>query len=411
MEVLCPRGAGLDVHKRSVVACRLVGEPGAAPHKETRTFGTMTRDLLELSDWLAEGGVTHVAMESTGVYWKPVYNVLEGSFTLLLVNAQHVKSVPGRKSDVRDAEWLADLLRHGLLRASFVPDRDQRELRELTRYRTSLVQERVAEVNRIQKVLEGANLKLAAVASDIMGKSAREMLAALVAGETDPATLAELAKGRLRSQLDQLEQALTGVCGAHQRFLLARQLAHLEHLEATLAELDAEVARRLAPFEADLARLQTIDGVARRTAEVLVAEIGTDMSRFPTEKHLASWAGMCPGQNESAGKRRSSQTRKGSKWLRMALVEAAHAVKRQRDTYAGAQFRRLASRCGVKRAAVAVGHSRLVAAYYILKQGVPYQDLGSHYFEERDREGFVRRTVKRLEALGCTVQVQLPTAA
>jgi len=350
-------------------------------------------------------------MESTGVYWKPVYNILEGSFTLLLANAQHVKGVPGRKSDVRDAEWLADLLRHGLLKGSFVPDRSQRELRELTRYRTSLVQERVSEVNRIQKVLEGANVKLAAVVSDIMGRSAREMLAELATGNTDVEAMAKLAKGRLREKTELLEQALEGEFGPHQRFLLARQLAHLDQLESTIGELDEEVARRVAPFAEAVERLQTIDGVGLRTAEVLVAEIGTDMSRFPTEKHLASWAGMCPGQNQSGGKRGNAKTRKGSKWLRSALVETAHAVKRQRDTYAGGQFRRIASRRGIKRAAVAVGHSRLIAAYHILRDGVTYQDLGAQYFDERDQAGVIRRAVKRLEALGCTVDVQLPIAA
>jgi transposase len=409
MQVCYARCAGLDVHKKRIVVCILVGE--GIPRQEIRTFGTMTRDLLALSDWLTAHGITHVVLESTGVYWKPVYNVLEGSFTLLLVNAQHVKHVPGRKSDVRDSEWLAELLRHGLLKGSFVPDRDQRELRELTRYRTSLVQERTAEVNRIQKVLEGGNLKLAAVASDIQGKSCQEILAALVAGETDPQVLAQLAKGRLRAKLPALEAALEGRVGAHQRFMLARQLAHLDHLDATLAELDAEVAQRLAPFTELLERLETIDGVGRRTAEVLLAEIGTDLGRFPTHQHLASWAGMCPGQKESGGKRQSGKTRKGSKWLRSALVESAHAVKRQRETYAGAQFRRLASRRGVKRAAVAVGHSRLVAAYYIIRDGVSYHDLGAQYFDERDKAGVIRRAVKRLEALGCTVDVQLPAAA
>jgi transposase len=350
-------------------------------------------------------------MESTGAYWKPVYNLLEGSFTLLLVNAQHVKSVPGRKSDVRDSEWLADLLRHGLLKGSFVPDRTQRELRELTRYRTSLVQERVAEVNRVQKVLEGANVKLAAVASDIMGKSAREMLQALIRGETDPHTLAELAQGRLRAKLELLEKALEGQFGAHQRFLLARQLAHIDHLEQTLAELDREVSQRLTPFKEAVERLQTITGIARRTAEVLAAELGTDMSRFPTHKHLASWAGMCPGQQESAGKRKSGKTRKGCKWLRSALVESAHAVKRQRETYSGAQFRRIAGRRGVKRAAVAVGHSLLIAAYYILRDGIDYYDLGAQYFDERDRNGIIRRAVQRLEALGCEVEIRQAAVA
>jgi transposase len=349
-------------------------------------------------------------MESTGVYWKPVYNLLEGSFALLLVNAQHLKRVPGRKSDVRDSEWLAQLLRHGMLTPSFVPDREQRELRELTRYRTTLVRERAAEINRLQKVLEGANIKLAAVVSDITGKSAREMLQALVEGQDDPSTLAQCARGRMREKIPQLEQALRGRFGAHQRFMLARQLAHLDQLEALIEELDQEVARRVRPFEEALGRLQTIDGVGRRTAEILVAEVGTDMSRFATDKHLASWAGMCPGQNESAGKSKSSKTRKGSKWLRTALVEAAHAVKRQRDTYAGAQFRRIASRRGVKRAAIAVGHSQLVAAYHILKHEVEYHDLGAQYFDERDREAVVRRTVRRLEQLGYEVELQLQAA-
>jgi transposase len=409
MQVCYPHCAGLDVHKKRIVVCILTGTDD--PHREIRTFGTMTRDLLALSDWLTAHGVTHVVLESTGVYWKPIYNLLEGSFTLLLVNAQHVKQVPGRKTDVRDSEWLAELLRHGLLKGSFVPDRDQRELRELTRYRTSLVQERTAEVNRIQKVLEGGNIKLAAVASDLQGKSCQEILAALVAGETDPQVLAQLAKGRMRAKLPELEAALDGRMGAHQRFMLARQLLHLDQLEAAIAELDAEVAQRLAPFTEVLARLETIDGVGRRTAEVLLAEIGPDMGRFPTHQHLASWAGMCPGQKESGGKRHSGKTRKGSKWLRSALVESAHAVKRQRETYAGAQFRRLAGRRGTKRAAVAVGHSRLVAAYYILRDEVTYYDLGAQYFDERDKAGVIRRAVKRLEALGCTVDVQLPAAA
>ena len=410
MEVLHPRCAGLDVHKKTVVACRLVGT-GRHLQQETRTFGTMTRDLLALSDWLTEAGVTHVAMESTGVYWKPVYNLLEGSFTLLLANAQHVKGVPGRKSDVRDAEWLADLLRHGLLKPSFVPERDLRELRELTRYRTSLVRERLAEVNRIHKVLEGANLKLASVVSDLMGKSAREMLSALAQGEAEAHQLAELAKGRLRSKRPELEAALAGQCGAHQRFLLARQLAHLEYLETLIAELDAEVAERLAPFQQALARLQTIDGVGQRTAEVLLAEVGGDMTRFPSAQHLASWAGMCPGQHESGGKRKHARTRKGSKWLRATLVESAHAVKRQKDTYVGAQFRRLAKRRGVKRAAMAVGHSILVAAYHLLRDGGEYVDLGAQHFDELDREGLVKRTKKRLENLGYEVEIRLPQAA
>jgi transposase len=411
MEVVYSRCCGLDIHKKTVVACRILPGPQGGPAKEIKTFGTMTADLLALSDWLTAGGVTHVAMESTGVYWKPLYNLLEGNFTLLLVNAQHLSRVPGRKSDVADSEWLADLLRHGLVKASFVPERDQRELRELTRSRTSLIRERAAEVNRLQKVLEGANLKLAAVASDVTGKSAREMLTALVSGETDPTVLAEMAKGRLREKIPLLEQALRCQFGAHQQFLVTRQLAHLDYLDGVIAELDAEVAKRVRPFEAAVDRLQTINGVGRRIAEIVVAEIGTDMSRFPTDAHLASWAGMCPGQQESAGKRQSGKTRKGSPWLRSALVQAAHAVRGQRDTYAGAQYRRLASRRGAKRAAIAVGHAQLVAAYHILKDEVEYHDLGGQYFDERDRQGVVRRSVKRLESLGYQVDLQPALAA
>jgi transposase len=410
MDVIYERCCGLDIHKRSVVACLIVSESEGTPHKEIRTFGAMTADLLALADWLGEHAVTHVAMESTGVYWQPIYNLLEDQFTLLLVNARHVKAVPGRKTDVRDCEWLADLLRHGLLQASFVPDRPQRELRELTRYRTSLIRERAAEVNRLQKTLEGANIKLASVATDIMGASGRAMLAALVAGTTDAQTLAELAKGRLREKLPDLERALTGQMAAHQRFLLAQQLAHIDFLGSTIDRVSAEIAERLRHFEATLARLDTIPGVGRRIAEVLVAEIGADMTRFPTSRHLASWAGMCPGNNESAGKRRSGKTRKGSPWLRAALVEAAQAAGRTKQLYLGAQYRRLAIRRGTKRAVVAVGHSILVIAYHVLQRDTCYDDLGPQYFDDRDRQAVQRRLVRRLEALGYKVALQ-PTAA
>jgi transposase len=452
MEVLYPHCAGLDVHKKTVVACRIVPGPDGRPCKEIRTFGTTTRELLRLLDWLAEGGVTHVAMESTGVYWKPIWNLLEGAFALLLVNAAHIKQVAGRKTDVKDSEWLADLLRHGLLRASFVPERFQRELRELIRYRTALVRERAAEVNRVQKVLEGANIKLASVASDVDGVSGRQILAALVAGQTEAAALAQLAKGKLRAKIPALEEALVGQFGAHQRFLVARQLAHLDALEATLAELESEIARRcaaapppvpgderpaaagpsgagesppaapeasVAPPEAGPAaswetavqRLIAIPGVGRLTAEKLVAEIGIDMGRFPTAGHLASWAGLCPGQDESAGKRRSGKTRKGSRWLREALVEAAHAAGRSQGTYLGAQYRRLAARRGAKKAAVAVGHSILVIAYHLLKKGVPYAELGAGYLDGRSRAVLQRQLVQRLERLGCKVTIEEPLAA
>jgi transposase len=403
MDVVHERCCGLDVHKKTVVACIIVPGPSRTPRKAVRTFSTMTDDLLALGDWLAAEQVTHVAMESTASYWKPVYNLLEDRFTLLLANAQHVKAVPGRKTDVRDAEWLADLLRHGLLRNSFVPDRPQREVRELTRYRTSLVQERVAEVNRLQKVLEGANIKLAAVASNVVGVSGRAMLEALVAGTEDAAALADLARGQLRAKLPALEQALQGQVGAHQRFLLARQLAHIDFLDEQIAQVSAELAERLRPDEDDLERLDTIPGISRRIAEIVVAEIGTDMDRFPSAAHLASWAGMCPGSNESAGKRLSGRTRKGSPALRTALVEAAHAAAHTKDTYLAAQFRRLAARRGAKKAAVAVGHSILVLVYHLLKRATTYQDLGGGYFDQREREGVQHRLVHRLGALGYRV--------
>ncbi len=412
MEVVYPRCCGLDVHKRTVVACLIVPGSDGQPRKEIRTFETLTDDLLKLADWLGEQGVTHVAMEATGVYWKPVWNLLEGNeLTLLLVNARHIKAVPGRKTDVRDCEWIADLLRHGLLRGSYVPDRPQRELRELTRYRTSLIRERTAEVNRLQKTLEGANIKLAAVASDVVGKSGREILAVLVEGVSEPSALAQFAKGRLREKIPQLTRALAGRFGAHQRFLIAQQLAHLEFLDEAIAQVSKEIAERMRPFAEEIARLDTIPGIDRRGAENVLAEIGTDLSRFPSADHLASWAGMVPGNDESAGKQRSGKTRKGDPWLRTALIQAAHAAGRTKSTYLGAQYRRLAARRGKKKAAVAVGHSILVIAYHLLRNKVTYEDLGPHYFDERDREGVKRRLVRRLEDLGYQVTVEPAPAA
>jgi transposase len=406
MDVIYERCCGLDVHKRTVVACVVISQASGRPRKEIRSFGTMTTDLLALADWLEEHAVTHVAMESTGVFWKPLWNLLEDRFTLLLVNAQHIKQVPGRKTDVRDCEWIADLLRHGLLRPSFVPDRPHRELRELTRYRTSVVRERSTAVNRLQKTLEGANIKLASVATDIMGASGRQMLAAIVAGATDAAAIAALAQKRLREKLPALTQALTGRVGAHQRFLLAQQLAHIEFLDEAIARLSAEIERRLRPYEAVIERLDTIPGVGRWTAEILIAELGTDMTRFPSTRHLASWAGMCPGNHESAGKRRSGRTRKGNPWLRTALVEAAQAAGRTKQTYLGAQYRRLAARRGAKRAAVAVGHSLLGIVYHLLTRKTVYEDLGVQYFDERHRRTVERRLVRRLEALGYKVALE-----
>ena len=406
MDVVYERCRGPDVHKKAVVACLIAPGPARAPRKEIRTFGTMTEDLLALGDWLAAAGVTHVALESTGVYWQPIWNLLEDRFALLLVNARHVKAVPGRKTDVKDCEWLADLLRHGLLRGSVVPDRPRRELRELVRYRTALTRERAAEVNRLQKVLEGANIKLAGVASDVLGVSARRMLGALVAGRTDAAALADLALGQLKRKRAELERALAGQFGPHQRYLVAKMLAHIDELDASLAELSAVIAEQMRPFEEALERLDTIPGVGRRIAEILVAELGTDLRRLPTAGHLASWAGLCPGNDESAGKRRSAKTRRGNRMLRWALVEAAQAAGRGRDTYLAAQFRRLAARRGKKKAVVAVAHSILVAAYHLLTRSEPYADLGGDYFDRRDQQAVERRLVRRLEALGNKVTLE-----
>jgi transposase len=406
MEVVHERSCGLDVHKRTVVACLLtLGERGQ-PAREVRTFGTMAADLVQLREWLAAAGCRHAAMESTGVYWKPVYNALEGAVELLVVNAQHVKMVPGRKTDVSDAEWLADLLRHGLLRGSFVPPAPQRELRELTRYRAALVRERATEVNRLQKTLEGANLKLASVATDILGVSGRAILEAVAAGESEAAVLAGLARGRLREKRTELERALAGQVKPHHRLLIAEHLEHIGYLNEAIARVSREIEERLRPFEDTLARLQTVPGVGLRTAEVLMAEVGTDMSRFPSHGHLASWAGLCPGSNESAGKRKSGKTRKGSPWLRSALVEAAWAASHSKRTYLSAQYHRLAARRGGKRAVVAVAHTLLVIVYHLLSRGEAYTELGGNYFDERDRWQVERRLVRRLEALGYAVSLQ-----
>jgi transposase len=406
MEVVHERSCGLDVHKRTVVACLLtLGERGQ-PAREVRTFGTMAADLVQLREWLAAAGCRHAAMESTGVYWKPVYNALEGAVELLVVNAQHVKMVPGRKTDVSDAEWLADLLRHGLLRGSFVPPAPQRELRELTRYRAALVRERATEVNRLQKTLEGANLKLASVATDILGVSGRAILEAVAAGESEAAVLAGLARGRLREKRTELERALAGQVKPHHRLLIAEHLEHIGYLNEAIARVSREIEERLNPFEETLARLQTVPGVGPRTAGVLMVEVGRDMSRFPSRRHLASWAGLCPGNNESGGERKSGRTRNGSPWLRSALVEAAWAASHSKRTYLSAQYHRLAARRGGKRAVVAVAHTLLVIVYHLLKGGESYSELGGNYFDERDRWQVERRLVRWLEGLGYTVCLQ-----
>jgi transposase len=406
MDAIYDRCCGLDIHKKTVVACVIARGSGARVRKEIRTFGTMTDDLLTLADWLAAENVTHVAMESTGVFWKPVFNLLEDRFQLLLVNARDIKQVPGRKTDVKDCEWIADLLRHGLLKASFVPDRPQRELRELVRYRTTLVRERSAEINRLQKTLEGANIKLASVASDPLGLSARQMLDALVSGSTDTVAMAELARGKMRAKRGLLERALAGRMAAHQRFLLTEQLSHIDALDESIARVSGEIAERMRPFAEALERLDTIPGIGERMAEILVAEIGVDMSRFPSAAHLASWAGMCPGNQESAGKRINGKTRKGNVWLRAALIEAAQSLGRGRGTYLAAQYRRLTARRGKKKAAVALGHSILVIVYHLLTRAEVYQDLGVQYFDENRRDRIERGLVQRLKDLGYKVTLE-----
>jgi transposase len=407
MQVMYERCAGLDVHKKTVVACLLT-----SAGQETRTFGTMTADLLSLADWLLACGCTHVAVESTGDYWKPVFNILEGTCEVILVNAQHVKAVPGRKTDVKDAAWLAELLQHGLLRASFIPPVAQRELRDLTRYRSTFIRERVTLINRVQKLLEDANIKLAAVASDIMGVSGRAILAALIAGHTDPHTLAALAKGRLRSKREPLAKALEGRVKPHHRFVLTELLCQIDSLDETVARFDAQIQAISGPFEEAVGLLDTIPGIARHTAETIVAEIGTDMRRFPSADHLASWAGVAPGNYESAGKRASGKTRKGNRFLRTTLVQAAHAAARTKGTYLSAQYRRLAARRGKKRAILALAHSMLMMAYYMIQRQEPYREAGADFFDRLQPEDTARRLVKRLEHLGYHVTLQsLPTEA
>lgn len=393
--------AGLDVHKETVVATVRRRLDNGKVLQVTRTYGTMTTQLLELGDWLEAEGVTHLAMESTGVYWKPIWNLLEDRFEILLVNAQHIKHVPGRKTDVKDSEWIAQLLQCGLLRGSFVPTTPQRELRELTRQRRQLTHSKAAVANRIQKVLEDANIKLGSVATDVLGVSGRDMLRALVAGETDPHQLAELARRKLRAKIPALRLALQGRVTEHHRFLLGLLLDELTHLEALIERLTARITEVLpSPFAAAIERLATIPGIDVRAAENLLAEIGVDMEVFPTAGHLASWAGMCSGQRESAGKRQSGRTRKGNQWLRATLVQVAWAASRTKRTYLSSHYRRLAGRRGRKRALVAVGHTILVMIYHLLKEGTTYAELGVDYFDRLDTERLTRTLVRRLERLG-----------
>ena len=432
MRVMVKCGAGIDVHKKNVVVnCRRI--EGKEVESETRTYGTTTPELLEMTDWLASWGVTDVAMESTGVYWHPVYNLLEGTYEVLVVNAKHIKHVPGRKTDVKDAEWIAELLSYGLLKASFVPEKPQRDMRELTRYRTKLVQERAREVNRVQKLLEGANIKLASVATDILGASGRLMLEALVKGNADEKEMAEMAKGRMRSKIPELEKALTGIVSDHHRFMLGRQLTHIDFLDEQIAQIGQEISERLAKmsqkppsstpkkagnqseetddanttltWSAAVELLDTVPGINERTAEAILAETGIDMSQFPDDKHLTAWAGLAPGNNESGGKRYSGRTRKGNQTLKTTMIQAAQAARRKKGSYASALYKRLAGRRGKKRAIVAVARSLLVSIYHMLTRQEAYKDLGSQYFQERRKESKVDYLTRQLSKLGYEVQL------
>lgn len=458
MDILHKRCAGIDVHKKNVKVCLIISEENGKRKKEIRTYLTMTSQLLELRDWLKEQGCTHIAMEATGVYWKPVYNLLEGDFEILVVNAHHMKAVPGRKTDVKDAEWIADLLQHGLLKASFIPSTPQRELRDLTRYRVSLVEERAREVNRLQKTLEDTNLKLGDVVSDILGKASSKILHALADGETDPVRLASFAVGRVRASKEELEAALTGKVTEHHRFMLTAHLKQISTLETAIQEVSDEMARRFSPPEPPREKqeempgnaaslegeqggkqpeepssmhlfsvaapavplngqpplcwreaVQLIDqvtGISEKVAWGVLAEIGLDMSQFPSAKHLASWVGVCPGNHESAGKRYSGKTRKGNPHARRLLLQAAHAAAKSKKSYLSAQYHRIAARRGKKKAAVAVAHSILVILYSILRDRTAYQDLGRNYFDERDRQVVQKQLVRRLERMGYQVELQ-----
>jgi transposase len=406
MELLVARGAGLDVHQATVVATVRVPDDQGGRRSVTETFGTMTPDLLALREWLQAYGVTHVALESTGVYWKPVYYVLEDGFTLLLINMQELKHVPGRKTDVRDSEWLAQLLECGLLKPSFVPPPAIRELRDLTRYRVQQVRDRAQEVNRLCKVLEDAGLKLTSVITDVMGVSGRAMLRALVEGTTDPVVLADLARGALRKKLPALRRALQGRFRRHHAFLIEQIFAKIDFLDETLDRLTAEIDGRLGPFASMLTNLDTIPGVDRIGAISIVAETGGNMSRFPSAGHLCSWGAMCPGQNESAGKRRSGKTRKGNRYLRRTLIQAGLGAMRKNGSALQARYHRVKRHRGHKKAVVAVGHQILEIAYYIMRDGVTYDELGADSFNRRHAERAVRRHVRQLEALGFHVTIE-----
>lgn len=405
MEVLYPRCAGVDVHAGSVTACVRLAS-GADVTYQHRTVSATTQGLLELADWLAAAGCTHVAMEATGVYWKPVWHVLEEQFTLVLANAMHIRNVPGRKSDMNDATWIADLLAHGLIRGSFVPPAPIQELRDLTRTRKQLVGEIARHTLRIQKTLEDANVKLTQVVSDILGTSGRAILKAMIAGETDPARLADLTTGRLKASRAQLMAALHGRVTAHHRFMIELHLTQIEALDSAVQKLEGHLGDALAPFRAAAERLTTMPGLGDTAARVLIAELGVDMTRFPSAGHLVSWAGLCPRLDESAGKRRSTRIRHATPWLKTTLIQAAWAATRKKGSYLQAQFLRVKNRRGPKKAIVAVAASMLTAAYFMLRDGVEYNDLGGRYFVDRDKDHLTKSLLRRLRDLGVVVEVK-----
>jgi transposase len=409
MEVLHARCAGLDVHATNVVACARIAE-GATVTYDHRTFATSSRGLLALADWLKTHGCTHAAMEATGVYWKPVWHLLEGAIALTLANAMHIRNIPGRKSDVKDATWIADLLALGLIRSSFVPPAPIQELRDLTRTRKQLVREIARHTQRIQKTLEDANVKLTEAISDVLGATGRSILRALIAGETDPTRLADLAKGRLKASRAQLVEVLHGRVTAHHRFMLNLHLTQIDALETAIDSLEVQIEEALAPFRTAVSLLTTMPGVSDTAAAVLIAEIGTDMTAFPTAGHLVSWAGLCPRLDESAGKRRSTRTRPSAPWLKPTLVQTAWAAARKKDSYFHAQFLRLKSRRGPKKAILAVAASMLTDVYYILRHGVEFHDLGDQYFVERDKDHLAKRLLRRLRDLGVQVEIKTPAA-
>jgi transposase len=414
MQVEYERCAGIDLHKKTAVTTIMITKPDGTVEQHTRTFSTMTRDLLALDDWLRAHRVEIVAMEATGIYWHPVFNILEEGHKILLVNAQHMKAVPGRKTDVKDSQWIADLLRHGLLSASFIPPAPIRQLRDLTRYRKMLVQERAQEINRLQKVLETANIKLAAVASDVLGKSGRDMLNCVIRGEQDAEALAELARGRLRAKLPDLRLALEGRVEPHHQFLLQQILTHTDFLEQSIEAVQQEIDKRLVPYQEAVTLIQSLPVQLQAGAATVIAEIGVDMTRFPSDAHLASWAGVCPGNHESAGKRKSGKTTDGNPYLRGVLCEMAWTISRMKDNYLSAFYHRVAKRRGKKRAILAVAHKLLIIIYHMLKENKPYQDLGGDYFDQLDAARIERRAVQRLEQLGYNVTLtplELPDQA